>query len=607
MHGAGPLPGPLLPAALEAIGENPSTDPDPFIDASSANDGDQESLARRRRNFWLAAHELSCLKHASLHTSAEATYDDTFSASLGSSHRSGDCDRARRLDLVRGDLTSEQVSHAMRKECGESRAPSSQCRTAYCTQGGGTGDLSSLDNDQIDSLAGLVACLLGPTSDGATTNANANAEQNATNSSGWSTNPFSLARRGISYAMERLVDVVEGEGNNTSGIVHHHFDEDDDMYQAADDLEDVDDAVYSQVKLGEASPIHDLGNRTEIISLNVVASTCRMLLDYAKGPVDLDEVVSDETGFFRVPSDHGQVEKVMLSKNGMGVSSLASFVRFAGAHFSRCDTNAKTMQLGEVLSNLPDRALTLIIEALVKSNYAHLDGDVINLFPGGVPSNHEANKKTDEALFQIHSTKLAIQSRIRRLEADVQIAKQNAVKAKRSGSTALALTHMRRRQAALDEVDRCATILTNLDTSELSLERAKGDKQLVQTFTTLKMAMQEIRSESGVDSEDIYELMSGIREDAKNSLSAFDGAAVEIDEDELNAEFKLLEEECAIEAGELCNGSGGGDHTNPVSASERRTDVKFGTKKEPSDDVHARVSAQQTAGEQDPKQKLELA
>ncbi|EJK54707.1 hypothetical protein THAOC_25643, partial [Thalassiosira oceanica] len=83
-------------------------------------------------------------------------------------------------------------------------------------------------------------------------------------------------------------------------------------------------------------------------------------------------------------------------------------------------------------------------------------------------------------------------------------------------------------------------------------------------------------------------------------------AAVDIDEDELNAEFKLLEEECAIEACEIFPGGGGDDHAYPAPESERGSDVKVGPKtKESSDDVHARVLAQ-TAGE-DPKQKLELA
>ena len=596
--------GSLLPAALEAIGEDPSTDPDPFIDAPSINDDDRDSRARRR-NFWLAAHELSCLKRASLHASAEVTYDDTFSKSLDS-HRSGDGNRTRRLDLVRGELTSEQVSYcATRKECGRSRAQSSQIRTAYCAQGGCTGGMSSLDDNQIDALAGLVAKSLASTPDGATKNAS-NAEQNATDESGsWSTNPFSLVRRGVNYVMERLVDVVEGEGNHASGIAQRNFGEDDDMYNetACDEVDDVDDAVEeSQLKFDDRSLIRDAGNQTAIISLPLVASTCRMLLNYAKGPVDLEEVPSDEPGIFRVRSDHGQVEKVMLSRNGIGASSLASFVRLAGAHFSRCETNARSKQLGEVLSNLPDRAMALVIEALIKSNYAHRDGDVITLFPSGMPPSHEANRTTDEALFRIHSTKLAIQSRIRRLEADAQSAKQNAVKAKRGGTMKLALTHMRRRKAALDEVDRCATILANLDTSELSLERAKGDKQLIQTFATLKIAMEEIRSESAVDSEEVHELMNDIREDAKmNSLSALGEAVVDIDEDELNAEFKLLEEECAIE------GSGGDDHAHPAPDSETRTDVKSGLKSEESpDDAPARVVAQ-TAGE-DPEQKLlELA
>ena len=134
---------------------------------------------------------------------------------------------------------------------------------------------------------------------------------------------------------------------------------------------------------------------------------------------------------------------------------------------------------------------------------------------------------------------MTIQNRMVRLEHDANEAKGNAVKAQRKDMTKLSLVHMRRRKAALEELDRCATILTNLDASELRLERAKNDVQIA--------ALQDIYKLNHVEN---VEEMLDIREEMENDGGVGDEAIYPedaIDEDELNEEFKLLELECENE------------------------------------------------------------
>ena len=114
--------------------------------------------------------------------------------------------------------------------------------------------------------------------------------------------------------------------------------------------------------------------------------------------------------------------------------------------------------------------------------------------------------------------------------------------------TKVALVHMRRRKAALEEIERCAAVLDNLTAGELRLERAKGDVQLVQNYKLLKEAFQDVRKTSGMENEDVEDLMNDIREEME--LANCDALAEgiynsdAIDEDALNEEFRSLELEC---------------------------------------------------------------
>jgi len=302
-----------------------------------------------------------------------------------------------------------------------------------------------------------------------------------------------------------------------------------------------------------------LGNADEVISVAVVAFTCQHLLAYSQQLTSLVGVREDGENVFTLGGHHhGGMERVILYRIGWDSCSFGSFCRQAGSHFitnhprdttatAATNANQKLIRFGKILSDITEREVHLLASTLSKSNHALIEKDIITLFPGGIPANYEPCQ-SDHALFQIHVTKMTIQNRMVRLEHDANVAKGNAVKAQRKDMTKLSLVHMRRRKAALEELDRCATILTNLDASELRLERAKNDVQIVQSYTLLKTALQDIHKSN--DIENVEELMLDIREEMENVGGIGDGAIYPedaIDEDELNEEFKLLELECENE------------------------------------------------------------
>jgi hypothetical protein len=159
--------------------------------------------------------------------------------------------------------------------------------------------------------------------------------------------------------------------------------------------------------------------------------------------------------------------------------------------------------------------------------------------------------QSDHALFQIHVTKITIQHRMTLLEQDANVAKQNAGKAHRSKREKVALVHMRRRKAVLEELERCASILSNLDASELRLQKAQADKQVVETFQILKTAFQDVRKTSNMDQDNVEELLMNIREEMEEmpdlGREAIYDESAAIDEDELKEEFLKLELECENE------------------------------------------------------------
>jgi len=159
-----------------------------------------------------------------------------------------------------------------------------------------------------------------------------------------------------------------------------------------------------------------------------------------------------------------------------------------------------------------------------------------------------SSSKSDDALYQIHVTKIATHNRIRCLEKDVETAENNALSYQKKKMTTVALVHMRRRKAASEEIERCAAILENLTAGELRLERAKSDVQLVKSYSQLKEALQDVRKSSGMENEDVEELVSDVCEEMELANSDALTEAIynsdAIDEDELYEELRMLELKC---------------------------------------------------------------
>ncbi|KAL7460521.1 hypothetical protein ACHAXS_000965, partial [Conticribra weissflogii] len=291
------------------------------------------------------------------------------------------------------------------------------------------------------------------------------------------------------------------------------------------------------------------GISDSLVSLSTVSLACRRILDASMK--DMSQYNSDMVNiddYFFLNNRTGGTVCIVLHKHGFNCGSFGSYCRRAGEQFfskvTQHSTTASSHSIARVLSNISESEVNLLALTFKQSGHAIIDENIIFLFPRGVPSNFELSKH-NHALFQIHSTKLTIQNRMTRLEKDADGVKNDAIRAKQKGLTAVAMVHMKRRKALLEELDRCATILTNLDSSKIRLERAKTDVQYIESFSLLKEALKDIRTKNeGMRVDNVEDLMEDIREEmnATNSLwNEMGHASVGLDEVELEKEFKKLQ------------------------------------------------------------------
>mmetsp|Transcript_13022 Transcript_13022/g.28117 ORF Transcript_13022/g.28117 Transcript_13022/m.28117 type:complete len:740 (-) Transcript_13022:157-2376(-) len=679
---------PLFPLIIDAIGNDddendddgqPSDDPSAYLAKADDNDdaannnenGRRHGHGRRSSNFWMQAHELSCLKRASLYSSVEQVYDDAAvvlsASSLSSRDDSDSTKRALHLDLVRSvigrncacisddgtivsnsnnngydnddddalDYKSKHHKHHKHHYRAALFIPNSKKLSVSISSGAGLMDASERQIETAARLSGLI--LTGDVSkrhgnnavdvvisekSSTTAAASSQAERNypskGRGGGGWFQYPTTFAKtitNGLSYAIDKALTAYDGDESEDYFVdrVGAELDNVDDASSSIRKLltndvgcsttkialfeNDVDDAaavtrgegrdgVNIAIKtVGEDDGI--LGNGEDVICIDIVACACRHLLEYAQQQQQQQcQEGSNENMFFL---GHGGVERVMLNRNGWDACSFGSLCRLAGNYYvtltdqqhdgstasiTTANAREKTMRIGEILSNISEKESNLLESTLRQSNHAIVEKDTITLFPtGSIPSSSDlAPTPSDHALFRIHVAKLTIQRRMTRLECDAKIAQRNAIDQSRrtrnnddatpstttTTTTTLAMAHMRRRNALLAEVERCAGILTNLDASELRLERTRDDVQVVQSYELVREALRDIRTSKdgktnvvGSSSiENVEELMLGVREEMEDVVGEAigEGGALcyedAIDEDELNKEFKRLEMEC---------------------------------------------------------------
>ena len=567
-------------------------DPSFFLGAASKHSEEIKStknvnLDQQLSKFWVEAHAFSCMKHSSFESSVKQTYIDTVSPLIDEEENNDDGvleskdRRALHLDMVK-QLIDKGDSCAYIRSDGTIVNPSDSenCyRIAFCLRGdstlkGGTG-APRMSHKQLDTVARLSAININqPFQLSRVPNVSATKEQasgenaNSTQSKGWFQSSTSFAykfTRGINSAIDSVLTFYDGDDGGLASMSYSQRPDEaevdvDDAHSKTICLDaDVDDAVLT--RKGKAAEVMSNSEGTiniessdGVISMTAIADVCRCVLEFSKEEC-MAQVDGDDQGanndFFAIRRENGDVERVVLHRHGFDRGSFGSFCRQAAKELTMNQKKASNINfasaIGRVLSNISDAGVDLLSETLGKSCHALIEETTLTIFPGGIPSNFESSK-TDHALFHIHTTKNSIQNRMTRLEQDAERAKKDAISAQRKGTSKVALVHMRRRKAAMEELERCASILTNLDASELRLERAKTDVQLVQSFSVLKEALQDIRTTNNIKSEDMEDLMEDIREEmeANNSLweEAGNYPGVSIDENELEEEFKLLQLEC---------------------------------------------------------------
>lgn len=608
----------------------PSVDPSSYTSApSTTSDGDDTTDASRvcekKTQFWLESHALSSIQHSSFHSSAELTFRDVMPHSLLSVDESHD-----EFELVKRIISGESCAHiAADGVIKNTDSKNGNYTTAICQYGEGTKNgsaanhsLSLLTNEQIETIGRCAAHIVTNNNsqcrlqDAAASLVNNEKDSASGNNTTWFQSPIKVAKKVssvINYAIDSALNLYDGG----------------DYYAAANvELEgaDVDDATATMNTLGKISFDDNLddeqvqrkgGNAItyrmdqeivisdDVISISSVAMACNHLLQYSQ-IMKLDDS-QELTDFFVLGENIGEVERIMLQRSGWTAGSFGSLCRQAGKYFtssSKEDDDSEKdafirVGIGKILSTISTEGVDLLVATLCQSNYVIMEESTITLFPGGIPSGlKDASSKSDFALYQIHVTKIATQNRIRRLEKDAETAKNSAISYQKKKMTKVALVHMRRRKAALEEIDRCAAVLENLTAGELRLERAKGDVQVIQSYNQLKEALQDVRTSSGMENEDVEELMSEIREEMElannNALTEAVYNEDAIDEDELYEEFRKLELECDNRTQSPGKSEDATDGREGFPSSKVVPDVGLSTKSPGIDEQHQKSPAKPT-------------
>jgi hypothetical protein len=544
------------------------SDPSKYIGSSASEESDND--VQKRSKFWLESHTLGCVKRSSFHSSAEQTFRMTMPPSmLANNNNEND-----NFDMVKGIICGESCAYvAINGTINDSsNIDKKQYKTAICRQGKGerVESLPLMSNDQVETIGRCAAQFVNNVNsqrnqqlDGESNTANVN--DNDQNDSGWFRSPIKVAKKVssvINYAIDSALNMYDdgnyfaatGDGLEGEDVDDAKTDNIDSWRKISFDDDMDDETARKKGGTVSACRVDEVINFSDdVISISAVAITCRHLLQFLQ-TFHSDDASSD---IFLLHDHRGQVNRIMLERNGWASGSLGSLCRQAGEYFivnenkDNASEKEKIIQcgVGKLLSSISTEGVDLLAATLCQSNHAIIEKSTITLFPGGITSDLEQpTTKTDHALYQIHLTKIATQNRITRLEKDAETAKKNALSYQNKKMTKVALVHMRRRKAALEEIERCASVLDNLTAGELRLERAKGDVQLVQNYKLLKEAFQDVRKSSGMENEDVEDLMNDIREEMElaNCDALAEGICNSdaIDEDDLMEEFRSLELEC---------------------------------------------------------------
>ncbi|KAL7518498.1 hypothetical protein ACHAWX_003317 [Stephanocyclus meneghinianus] len=494
-------------------------------------------------HFWVEAHALTCLRRASFGLPLETTFHDVMSSSLNEDDRDH---REMALEHVKEILTganhewasidrdgtvlndSEDKRFFTMAVCIDNRTQST--RVSHWT----TPQLQAVATLSSRHLSSNSATARGVSPDTEEEITTSTTKQSQTSS--WLqyvTFPVKKISRGISYAIDSILGdeytlPLNAEGALSQSSFREELDDGSSYSNTPitilNQIDEDDAAILSKRLAGISLNRRPLDNTDSIISIGAIVSSCRCLLSYT------DQIfmhhADDQEEFFFLCDMNGNTDRIILHRHGLGKGSIGSLCRHCGNYYTANETTTvidesdKILEhyVGIFLSSVSEDGVNLLAEALVKSHYALMDEETITLFPKGIPPNF-TKCKSDHALFQIHTTRTSIQHRMQRLEREMETAKQHAVRAHRKGMTRSALVHMKRRKAATEELERCASLLSYLDAIEQTLQRVKDNVQLVHTKLTSVLAEVAV-----INFRWVWESLTRESEDGKKTILLNDAA-----------------------------------------------------------------------------------
>ena len=358
---------PLYPLIIEEIrgtniGEDGEVAAPSFYLKDDCNDTNKNGTHDMHLTFWIEAHTLTCLKHGVFQSSVDIAYAESISTLLDDENNSN---ITYNLDIVKRYIADTEICIYITSDgtiINSSGNSIGGYRIIYCI---GASGLICASDSQLETTAKIVsnALLKSKNMSSAATSNQIQTNTSSSSSRGWLHYPKAIAQKvssGINYIM----------GDDSGIPTANNWEEERDLDDATDSLknvlandiippstlhsEEVDDNVLTRKRLeGTASTVRDdtLSSTSQLISVAVIASTCEKLVAFSQ------QQTAESSGdkFFTLGGSHGDVERVMLYRDGFGTCSLGSFCRQAGSHYIKDQSIASQSATQEKSSNESER------------------------------------------------------------------------------------------------------------------------------------------------------------------------------------------------------------------------------------------------------------
>ena len=296
------------------------------------------------------------------------------------------------------------------------------------------------------------------------------------------------------------------------------------------DYDDADVSKHSSAHKSAAPP-PILSEMDTIWSIELIIDCWRIITTHINYTLESQE---EKHGFNTTNANDG----ILLNRRGNDTKSFLHFCRqVLEAGHSTTTSNMNTpLGVKKILSNLTTGfGLELLMMILIQTNSASLspDGTVLCLFQpqtftttttntDNQQSHHSPLHEADIAEFKLVIAIESLERRIDTLTTKAQDYANQALSAKQSNQTKVAVLHMKRRMILLSEIETSSSSLLNLETTLHSVQRARNDAQVLKTFEVVNDALKLVRSElDGVG--DVEEITDTLRSNIEGVEEVHEG------------------------------------------------------------------------------------